>query len=177
MRHSETPPPTRPGQGQGREGPTGAADHVPPEAGGVGWGGGDDGVGPFPDPADGVHMAYGGGGGAGGVAGGAGPMEAFLARGGKLPVLLLTCNREQLLGETIKVGVDEELAGWLCIGLFVVGKGQGLGLVATGVACMSTASRFIYLSASKHCRRCSPKHEATLVHYVWVVAKVRRGKE
>lgn len=58
------------------------------------------GVGAFGDPADGVHLAYEGG---GGVIAEAGPMEAFLARGGKLPVLLLTCNRAQLLGQTIEV--------------------------------------------------------------------------
>lgn len=53
------------------------------------------------------------------MADGAGPMEAFLARGGKLPVLLLTCNREKLLGETIEVGVGEERAWvvrWVSVG-------------------------------------------------------------
>lgn len=52
------------------------------------------------DPADGVHLTYEGG---GGVVAEVGPIEAFLARGGKLPVLLLTCNRAQLLEHTIEV--------------------------------------------------------------------------
>lgn len=69
-----------------------------------GGGGGGDSPGVFPDPADGVHMAYGGStGDGGGVTAEAGPIEAFLAQGGKLPVLLLTCNRAELLSHTIEV--------------------------------------------------------------------------
>lgn len=66
------------------------------------------GRGAFGDPADGVHLTYEGG---GGVVAEVGPIEAFLARGGKLPVLLLTCNRAQLLEHTIEVrwrGGDED---------------------------------------------------------------------
>lgn len=51
----------------------------------------------IPDPADSVAISF-------GSVGGAGPLESFLARGEKLPVVLLTCDRHELLGETIKVG-------------------------------------------------------------------------
>lgn len=36
----------------------------------------------------------------------AGPLEAFLEAGGKLPIALLTCNRANLLQNTIEVGMQ-----------------------------------------------------------------------
>eukprot|EP00752_Nemacystus_decipiens_P007976 g7126.t2 len=114
------PPPAEPrggggspnGVGSGREpggggaAPAGAgvgatAYQTPASGKDDGGGGGGDSVGAFEDPADGVYLAYEGG-GVGGVVAEAGPIEAFLAKGGKLPVLLLTCNRAELLGHTIE---------------------------------------------------------------------------
>eukprot|EP00903_Cladosiphon_okamuranus_P011864 g11145.t1 len=68
---------------------------------------GGDGFGALVDPADGVDLALayeGGGGGRGGasVVAEAGPIESFLGRGEKFPVLLLACNRAELLGHTIE---------------------------------------------------------------------------
>lgn len=69
-------------------------------------GGGDGGeVGAFPDPADGVELTYDNG------EGSAGPMESYLAAGGKLPVVLMTCNRDEMLGQTIEVRRREEGRG------------------------------------------------------------------
>lgn len=89
----------------------GGAAHETPAGGKGGGGDGGDGFGAFPDPADGVDLALvyegGRGGGLGGeaVVAEAGPMESFLERGEKFPVLLLTCNRAELLGQTIEVRV------------------------------------------------------------------------
>ncbi|CAM9837029.1 unnamed protein product, partial [Laminaria digitata] len=52
--------------------------------------------GAYHDPADGVEMEFAVGGQ------GAGPLETFLVAGKKLPVVLLTCNREALLRKTIE---------------------------------------------------------------------------
>lgn len=49
------------------------------------------------DPADAVEMVYEVG------LESAGPIERFLSEGKKLPVLLLTCNRDGLLRKTIQV--------------------------------------------------------------------------
>lgn len=49
------------------------------------------------DPADDVEIVFEDGGR------NPGPIEAFLRRGGKIPVLLLTCNRADLLRDTIEV--------------------------------------------------------------------------
>lgn len=48
----------------------------------------------------------------------AGPLEKFLASGRKLPVVLLTCNRADLLRQTIRVTLcfDEHLCRVLCEG-------------------------------------------------------------
>ncbi|CAM9392808.1 unnamed protein product, partial [Ectocarpus sp. 4 AP-2014] len=76
----------------------GPADQAPAGDGG-GSGPANDAI---PDPADGVTIMSSGVGGVGGGGGAAGPLELFLARGEKLPVVLLTCDRHELLEETIK---------------------------------------------------------------------------
>lgn len=55
----------------------------------------------YHDPADGVFLTSRGS--AGGDGSAVGPMERFLKNGGKLPILLLTCNRAALLQKTIEV--------------------------------------------------------------------------
>lgn len=95
------------GGGGRRRGEEAAAEAGGDGGGGVGGGGEGDlkgskaagqmARGAFRDPADGVEMEF-------TVAGqGAGPLERFVAAGKKLPIVLLTCNRETLLRRTIEV--------------------------------------------------------------------------
>ena len=76
--------------GRGRSGGTGANAQVSADA--------------YRDPADGVAMEFAVGGEE------AGPLETFLAEGKKLPIVLLTCNREALLRQTIQVCATREVA-------------------------------------------------------------------
>lgn len=51
----------------------------------------------FQDPAESVELVY------ETDVSGEGPMEKFLRKGGKFPILMLACNRVNMLVETLKV--------------------------------------------------------------------------